>query len=107
MIKVRYTDNEITAVGHSGYDELGKDIVCASVSASFKMAVGLLEKRNAKFKFESNDKPFIGIQIDGLTKDRTTRYIIETLAEVLKSIELEYPEYINVSRVYISNKKVQ
>ena len=33
MIKVEIKDNLITIKGHAGYDDKGKDIVCASVSS--------------------------------------------------------------------------
>ena len=33
MIKVELKDNLITIKGHAGYDDKGKDIVCASVSS--------------------------------------------------------------------------
>lgn len=105
MIKVRYTDDEITAVGHSGYAVNGKDIVCAAVSACFKMAVGMLQANGSKFHFESNESPFIGIRVK--PENRATRNVIEVLTEVLKSIEHEYPDYIQVKKVYIPNKKVQ
>ena len=35
LVKVRYNQdriNEVTVSGHSGYDELGKDIVCSAVN---------------------------------------------------------------------------
>lgn len=37
MINIRVNSEftEITAEGHSGYEEDGKDIVCASVSSAF------------------------------------------------------------------------
>lgn len=43
MIIIKYTDNEITALGHSGYAEPKKDIVCAIVSTAFKMSVGNIQ----------------------------------------------------------------
>ena len=33
MIKVNITDKKITIKGHAGYDEYGRDIVCASASS--------------------------------------------------------------------------
>lgn len=46
MVKVRYRRNEfahsLSIVGHAGYDALGKDIVCAGVSAIVYTLLGFL-----------------------------------------------------------------
>ena len=39
---------EINISGHSGYDTIGKDIVCSAVSSSFILTVNLLDKLNSK-----------------------------------------------------------
>ena len=43
---------EINISGHSGYDTIGKDIVCSSVSSSLIVTVNLLEKLGSKFEFK-------------------------------------------------------
>lgn len=50
MIKVEFTrnkQNEIIKVkvsGHSGYDDIGKDIVCSAVSTAMYVTIGILQK---------------------------------------------------------------
>lgn len=43
MIKIHIKDTgyvkEIVLIGHADYDEYGKDIVCASVSTIFQLAI--------------------------------------------------------------------
>lgn len=47
MIKARYTAEEnthtLTVLGHANYDEYGKDIVCAGVSALVQALIGWIE----------------------------------------------------------------
>ena len=35
---------EVCIKGHSGYDTIGKDIVCSAVSSSFILTINLLDK---------------------------------------------------------------
>lgn len=45
MINICISKNKVTIKGHSGYAEVGKDIVCAGVSALFYAFSGYLEKK--------------------------------------------------------------
>ena len=45
MIKVYIGKGEVEIKGHSGYAEIGKDIVCAGVSALFYAFSGYLEAK--------------------------------------------------------------
>ena len=103
MIIIRYTDNEITALGHSGYDKPNKDIVCAAVSTAFKMSVGILTELDVKLKFESEAKTgFIGIQVD--KQDiKKAKSVTNTLIYALKSIATSYPKFIQVHRTVAGN----
>lgn len=99
VIKIRYNDNEITAVGHSGYAERGKDIVCAGVSSAFKLAIATLVELKAKFRFHfDEDDAFIGIQIKKGNKT-TVKAVLTALIEVLTSISEEYPDNVSVAEV--------
>ena len=48
MIKVNKNGNVIKITGHSGYDNAGKDIVCASVSSIIYTTVNGLLNINEK-----------------------------------------------------------
>lgn len=43
MIEVKVYNNGFTITGHAGYDVMGKDIVCAAVSALSQTCVISLE----------------------------------------------------------------
>ena len=99
MIKIRYYDNEITAVGHSGYAEQGKDIVCASVSSAFKLTIATLIELRAKFTFHVDDeKAFIGIQIKKGNK-QAVKAVLKALIEVLGDLSEEYPDNVSVDNI--------
>lgn len=104
MTVIKYTDDEIVAIGHSGYAKPLHDIVCAGVSTAFKMAVGVMTELDVKFKFESKaETGFIGIQIDNesLTKAKP---VTNVLIHALKSIAKEYPKNIQVYRTVNQGK---
>ncbi len=44
MIKIVKTRKSVHVIGHAGYDEYGKDIVCASISALFQTFVESVDK---------------------------------------------------------------
>lgn len=103
MILIKYTDDEITALGHSGYDKPNKDIVCAAVSTAFKMAVGILTELDVKFKFESEAKTgFIGIRLDQQAIIKA-KPVTNTLIHALKSIAGSYPKNVQVHRTVSGN----
>ena len=58
MIKVNIKNNIIIITGHAGYDDFGKDIVCASVSSIVITSINLclrFNKESIKYK-EEKDK---------------------------------------------------
>jgi len=64
MINVEFNpiEHEVTVKGHAGYDEEGKDIVCASASAllytikhSLEKAVEMLENDTLKLSVKKGD----------------------------------------------------
>jgi uncharacterized protein YsxB (DUF464 family) len=91
--------------GHSGYEETGKDIVCAAISSALYMVVNTLsdvlgvsfevltmDDKNAYFKFMINNKNF---------------YICKSFMMGLKShflnIEEQYYKNIRVSYAEVQN----
>lgn len=82
--------------GHADFDEHGKDIVCAGVSA---IAYGMF---NSIFAL-TNTKPNVTIK-DGLmdvaniaTTD-DVQLLMKSLEVSLKTVEEEYSEYISISK---------
>lgn len=103
MILVKHNNDEITALGHSGYDVPQKDIVCSAVSTAFKITVGVLTEMNVKFKFESEAKTgFIGIKINHEDLNKA-KPVTKTLIYALKSIATSYPKNLQVHRTLTGN----
>ncbi|NTW72857.1 MAG: ribosomal-processing cysteine protease Prp [Eubacteriaceae bacterium] len=86
--------------GHSGYDEIGKDIVCASVSSLTIAAVnGLIEYVKLDFYYKVNEDGFLEFRIPEIYDEKQfirAKAILETLYLGLKSIENEYKSFVNV-----------
>jgi uncharacterized protein YsxB (DUF464 family) len=88
--------NLITVSGHSGYDEIGKDIVCSAVSTAMYISIGLLEKLNTNHRFTSDDKmPIMKLEIE--SSQEITNTILENLVETLKGISNDYSKYLKIN----------
>ena len=59
MVRATYTVNEdlhtLTVIGHANYDEYGRDIVCAGVSAIVQALIGWLEENCYQARYSSVD----------------------------------------------------
>lgn len=85
----------IEVSGHSGYDELGKDIVCSAVSTAMYLTVGLLEKFNCIMTFTSDESiPNMNLKI--LNINESTNLILENLVKTLKGIEMDFSPYLKI-----------
>ena len=94
MIKVLKKENVIEITGHSGYDIVGKDIVCSAVSSIVTTTINGIISINEKainYKYQ-NDTMLITI----LKKDEITVKLINNMLELLKSLSKDYPKNINV-----------
>ena len=86
--------DEIKFIGHALYDIKGKDIVCAAVSSSMLTTVNAIMSFDGKsIKYEENDT----VVITNLKKDDVTNKLLENLVNVLKELERQYPNNINIT----------
>ncbi len=94
MIKVKVKNNEIIVTGHAGYDEYGKDIVCASASSIIITSVNAclrFDKGSISYK-EEKDKLTIRIN----KEDKSTSLIIENMLAMLKELAQNYNKNIKI-----------
>lgn len=101
MIKVKVVKDlenanyeKITITGHAMYDDFGKDIVCSSVSSIVTTTVnGILaldlDSLNCNVK-EGN------VVIDKINKSHTTKTLLDNMINLLKELENNYPDNIQV-----------
>ena len=95
MIKVSIKQKQIIIKGHANYDELGKDIVCASVSSIVITTVNaILRIDNDAIKYSDNN----GVTIDIIKDDEITNKLINNLIDLLEELEKQYPKYIEIRR---------
>ena len=95
MIKISIKEKQIIIKGHANYDELGKDIVCASVSSMVITTVNaILRIDNDAIKYSDNN----GVTIDIIKDDEITNKLINNLIDLLEELEKQYPKYIEIRR---------
>lgn len=96
-VKVDYNNNyikEIKITGHAGYDEYGKDIVCASVSSIVITSVNLILKMD--------DKALDVIKKDGLImltvlkEGQTINMVLENMYSMLKELTKDYKKNVKI-----------
>ena len=89
----RLTGFHIT--GHSGYEESGKDVVCAFVSSGAYMAANTItDVIGADAQAEAEDGDML-LCVNGTDIDRC-RDILEGLKLHLMSVQEQHPEYLKV-----------
>ncbi|HEY8445408.1 MAG TPA: ribosomal-processing cysteine protease Prp [Bacilli bacterium] len=104
MINVEAVKNEnqqiikIKVSGHSGYDDLGKDIVCSAVSTAMYVSLGLLEKFNSDYKFTSDEsKPIMVLEV--YKNDELSNAVLDNLVDTLKGIALDYQDFLKIDEI--------
>jgi uncharacterized protein YsxB (DUF464 family) len=99
MIRVKVENNnaeikKITMTGHAMYDDYGKDIVCAAASSIATTTVnGILAINKESLSYEVSDK---GLTIEVIATDNVTQTLINNMVNLLKDLEEQYPENIEV-----------
>ena len=94
MIKVNNKNNIIIITGHAGYDDFGKDIVCASVSSIVITSINLclrFNKESIKYK-EEKDK----LTIEILSNDDNITLTIENMLMMLEELASTYKKNIKI-----------
>ena len=93
MIKVLIKENIIQISGHANFDDYGKDIVCASVSAIVYTTInGILNiDKNA---IEVIDNKNLTIKI--LSNDIITNKLINNMITLLKDLSEQYQENLKI-----------
>ena len=86
---------EVCIKGHSGYDTIGKDIVCSAVSSSFILTINLLDKFKSNMKYESDENiPMMKVTINNYND--IDEKILDNLIDCLKDVSRQYPKYLKI-----------
>ncbi|MFI3307423.1 MAG: ribosomal-processing cysteine protease Prp [Mycoplasmatota bacterium] len=95
MIKIIVEKNIVTIKGHANYDDMGKDIVCASVSSIVITTINaMLLFDESSIIYEINDG-FIKLEIIKETKE--TLVLLENMINMFKQLVKQYKKNINLN----------
>ena len=95
MIKVVIKDKNITISGHANYDEYGKDIVCAAVSATVITTVnGILSIDDSSIEVTENGK----VEIKILKDNEVVNKLISNMINLLTELQKDYKDNIDIRR---------
>lgn len=96
MIKVELKDNLITIKGHAGYDDKGKDIVCASVSSIVITTINaIIEINPDAIDYSDLDNEII---IRKIKEDEIVNKLLNNMILLLENLEKDYKDYIKIIR---------
>ena len=94
MIKIIKKNKVIEISGHAGYDEFGKDIVCASVSSVIMTTVNsIMNIDNSSISYIDDGNKII---IERLSDNEVVDKLLNTMILILKDLEEQYKENIKV-----------
>lgn len=85
---------EVVVKGHSGYDEQGKDIVCASVSSIVITSINAIERLHSGSITFLKEDGYLKIVVVHPTNH--TNELLENMLDLLKSLEQSYPKNIKI-----------
>ena len=98
MIKVRISKNnniidQIECIGHAGYAEYGKDIVCASFSTMIVTTINSIVNidEDAISYTDTNDLKIVNIK-----KDNITNSLLNTLVDLMYELRDSYDKNIDI-----------
>ena len=94
IIKENSKYKKISILGHALYDDYGKDIVCSACSSIVITTVnGILALNKDSLSYMVSKK---GMTIDVKNQDETTQILIHNMVSLLKELEGNYPDNIEV-----------
>ena len=98
-IQINKTNNKYSSLlvsGHSNYDEHGKDIVCAGVSAIVTGGLNaLIIENKKKISYRVNDG-YVNVDVLDIDDDKL-QIIMDVIVVQLKTIEESYKKYVKIS----------
>ncbi len=84
----------VKVLGHAMYDDYGKDIVCSACSSIVTTTVnGILSLNKGSLSYMISKK---GMDIKVLGEDKVTQVLIQNMINLLKELEKNYKDNVQV-----------
>ena len=94
VLKENRKYKKITILGHAMYDDYGKDIVCSACSSIVITTVnGILALKQGRLDYLVSKK---GMTINVKIDDETTQILLNNMVSLLRELEGNYPNNIEV-----------
>ena len=87
---------KITLMGHANYQEYGRDIVCAAVSATYLCTVNAILSIDRDAILVNSNNEFQEIVI--VNSNDVVIKLLENMLEMLEELEKQYPKNIRLSK---------
>ena len=97
-IIIKKTNNlteQIKVLGHTGYDDYGKDIVCASISSIVITSINAMiriDETSVSYKEESGR-----IELKIIKHNKVLDALIDNMIDLLTDLEHQYPKNIKIN----------
>lgn len=86
--------SKVKILGHAMYSDYGKDIVCSAASSIVITTInGILALDKGSLSYIVSTK---GMDITIKTEDKTTQVLLRNMINLLKELEVNYPNNIQV-----------
>ena len=93
MTTIQVTDKQVIVKGHSGYDVVGKDIVCSAISTLTEATYNYRDEiGNIFHKVENEEDAVFIINIDYISN--SGRRILGSFIQMVDDIASQYPDYV-------------
>lgn len=96
MIKIHRHNGGITISGHAGYAEIGKDIVCAGVSALAQALIQSIEELTTDTIQYDMSPGTVDIKFRDLSED--AQLLVNSFFVGVQMIADEYPDNVSVTK---------
>ena len=88
--------SKVTILGHAKYDDYGKDIVCAAVSATYLCTVnGILKLDSNSITVNSNEDTQ---ELVVKTDDKVVLTLLQNMVDCFCDLEKQYPKNIKLDK---------
>lgn len=106
MVRAKYKVNgslhTLTVLGHANYDEYGKDIVCAGISALVQALIGWIEENYWKSECISID-PKDGEVIVACEGGEELAAVFYMTAIGLEQLAYSYPDHVQIDIIGLAD----